>query len=522
MNVPKQPGVKGYWQPGHQLYQGKYTIEKDLGCGGFGVTYLARDRKFQQVVVKTLNEDVQHHPQFEKLRQDFLNEAIRLAKCSHHPHIVKIIELFEEEGLPCIVMEYVPGKDLAAWVEQRTLGESEAIYYIRQIGEALDAIHRQGFLHRDVKPSNIMIADDGSRAVLIDFGIAREYQQGGLTTQIAFISEGYSPIEQHYPTEKQTPYTDVYALAATLYFALTGKKPQKSQLRHYNLAQYQTDCLIAPKQINPDISERVNTAILQGMAVKPEARPQTIKAWLDLLPDTKLIPTKNLKNYFSSRTIPQLTMPVNSSSHGISTSQKRRFYFPLWGVYLTFLLIISSVSYSIISSKIYTKYLSSIFINEENLLYKNYDDSFQLKYPQTWRLTQHQSHDFTQTVAELLAPPNSDASNGALGKIIVEIRDLGNAPALTKVKQETIKHIKQWVANSEILENSETSLAGRQAYLLVYQGIDNGRGIRRMRVATVKNNREYALTYEADLSHYDLQKQSAQKIIDSFDWLNPQ
>ena len=114
--MSQQSGVKGDWPAGHRLYQGKYTVEQKLGCGGFGVTYLVKDKKSQQVVIKTLNQDVQLHPLFEKLRQDFFNEAIRLAKCSHHPHIVQIIELFEEEALPCIVMEYIPGKDLADWV----------------------------------------------------------------------------------------------------------------------------------------------------------------------------------------------------------------------------------------------------------------------------------------------------------------------------------------------------------------------------------------------------------------------
>jgi len=323
MNVPKQPRVKGYWQGGHQLCKGKYTIEKDLGAGGFGVTYLARDKKSQQVVIKTLNRDVQVHPLFEKLRQDFLNEAIRLAKCSHH-HIVEIIELFEENFLPCIVMEYIPGEDLATWVEKRNLEEAEAIFYIRQIGEALDTVHQQGLLHRDVKPKNIIITVDGSSAILIDFGIARDYRQRNLTTQITFVSEGYSPIEQYYPQERQAPYTDVYSLAATLYFALTRESPQCSQTRHYNLNQYENDPLIAPKELNPDISEEVNTAILLGMAVNPENRLQTIKSWLDFLPDIKSLPKKKLNNRVNARAISQKTLPINCY-HIISGYENKRF-----------------------------------------------------------------------------------------------------------------------------------------------------------------------------------------------------
>jgi len=509
MNVPKQPEVKGYWQRGHQLCKGKYTIEKDLGSGGFGVTYLARDKKSQQVVIKTLNQDVQVHPLFEKLRQDFLNEAIRLAKCSHH-HIVEIIELFEENFLPCIVMEYIPGEDLATWVEKRNLEEAEAIFYIRQIGEALDTVHQQGLLHRDVKPKNIIITVDGSSAILIDFGIARDYRQRNLTTQITFVSEGYSPIEQYYPQERQAPYTDVYSLAATLYFALTGKSPQYSQRRHYNLTRYGNDPLFAPKKINPNISEEVNTVILQGMALAPENRLQTIKNWLDLLPDVKNLPKKKLNNYVYYKATSQTTLPINPLYRMLRYVNKQFFLSSGKFVVAIFLILIPSV-YLTKNSHFYRKYISSIFVNEESLIYKNNNYSFELEYPHNWRLSQHRSQDFTKIVAELLAP-NSDSSHGALAKIVVEVRSLETARSLTDVKQETVKEIQQWFDNSEILENGETYLAGREAYLLVYEGTDGGRKIRRMRVATVKNNREYALIYEADLSHYEMQKNLHNKL----------
>lgn len=519
MNIPFQSEVRSYWKPGHQLYKGKYSIEKELGYGGFGVTYLARDRKSQQVVIKTLNQDVQNDCHFEKLRQDFLNEAIRLAKCSHHPHIVKIIELFEEESLPCIVMEYVPGQNLAAWVEQKILAEAEAIYYIRQIAEALDAVHRQGFLHRDVKPQNIMIATDESRAALIDFGIAREYKQGNLTTHTTFISEGYSPIEQHYPTEKQAAYTDVYSLAATLYFAVTGESPANAQSRHYNLAQYETDPLIGAKQINPEISEGINTAIIQGMAVNPEARSQTIKAWLDLLPDIKIIPRINVHNQVFASTTSRQTVLINSSSQKITSSRIRRSYISLWIFYVTAFGMIIPVIDSIIHSHLYKNFIPDIFIHKKNLGYENSEYGFHLEYHQNWRLSPHKSQNFTRTVTELVSS-DFDSSNGALSKIIVEVRDLEAAHSLSDVKQETVKDIQQWFTNSEIIENRKTFLGGREAYLLVYQGSDRGRVIRRMRVAKVKNHHEYALIYEADMGDYDLREKSAQQIIDSFAWLN--
>jgi len=161
------------------------------------------------------------------LRQDFLNEALRLAKCSH-PHIVAVNKLIEVEDLPCIVMEYIPGQDLAS---QGLVEEQEALTYINQIGSALTRVHQENLLHRDVKPQNILIHYHGKKAILIDFGIAREYSPNRPITRTAFNSDGYTPIEQYEIKGEQDAYTDVHALAGTLYFILTGTVPEKAPKR---------------------------------------------------------------------------------------------------------------------------------------------------------------------------------------------------------------------------------------------------------------------------------------------------
>ncbi|MFM6203567.1 MAG: serine/threonine protein kinase, partial [Dolichospermum sp.] len=165
------------WVSGQQLQDSKYTIEKELGEGGFGITYRARDNQGNYVVIKTLNDAIQKRADFAKFQQDFLNEAIKLAKCSH-PHIVQIYEVIHENDLWCMVMEYIDGEDLGSFVEnQGVLSETEALRYIQQIGSALTVVHDNGLLHRDIKPQNIMLRSGKSEAVLIDFGIAREFSQ---------------------------------------------------------------------------------------------------------------------------------------------------------------------------------------------------------------------------------------------------------------------------------------------------------------------------------------------------------
>ncbi|NER48045.1 MAG: serine/threonine protein kinase [Symploca sp. SIO1A3] len=274
------------WVAGQQLQGGKYTIERKLGTGGFGVTYLATTENHQQVVIKTLNETIIEHPDFAKFQQDFQDEALRMGKCSH-PHIVKIYEFFQEGALPCLVLEYIDGEDLASWVTNRdTLPEAEALHYIQQIGEALVEVHNNGFLHRDLKPQNIMLRTGKSEAVLIDFGIAREFTPNLTQTHTQFVSDNYSPIEQYDRRAKRDVYTDIYSLAATLYAILTGELPMAAPVRAAGTE------LEPPKQFNSHLSDRVNHAILKGMALLPEDRPQSVQEWFQLLGIETALPPK--------------------------------------------------------------------------------------------------------------------------------------------------------------------------------------------------------------------------------------
>ncbi|MDJ0534964.1 MAG: serine/threonine-protein kinase [Xenococcaceae cyanobacterium MO_207.B15] len=269
------------WKPGVAIQGGKYVIEEVLGVGGFGVTYRAKDTFLDKLVaIKTANDLIQTKPNFDKQQEKFVQEAFRLAKCSH-THIIKVNDVCREEELWCMVMEYVTGGDLEQKViHQGILASQSALKYIQQIGDALTYIHQQGLLHRDVKPSNIMLRQHTGEAVLIDFGLAREFVDGRFLTHTNARTECYAPIEQYEVRAKRGAYTDVYALAATCYFLLTGEQPLPAQFR------YQGAKLIPPKQHNPQISDRLNQAILQGMKLAPEQRPQSIPEWFTILLNT--------------------------------------------------------------------------------------------------------------------------------------------------------------------------------------------------------------------------------------------
>ncbi|PSB44388.1 serine/threonine protein kinase [Cyanosarcina cf. burmensis CCALA 770] len=265
---------------GKTLQRGKYTLEQEIGRGGFGITYKATHQFLgQPVVVKTLNELLRQAPQFAKFQRQFQDEARRLAACVH-PNIVRVSDFFIEDGLPFMVMDYIPGQTLAKVVfPDRPLPETLAIHYIRQIGAALEVVHQKNLLHRDVKPQNIILRQGTQEVVLIDFGIAREFTPGSTQTHTNMVSEGYAPIEQYLAHAPRTPATDVYALAATLYAILTAKVPVAASLR---------DRIPMPnvRQINPRLSVDVERAIILGMEIEAVNRPATVADWLELLPHT--------------------------------------------------------------------------------------------------------------------------------------------------------------------------------------------------------------------------------------------
>ncbi|MBD1918247.1 MULTISPECIES: serine/threonine-protein kinase [Cyanophyceae] len=263
---------------GKSLQQGKYVVEQELGRGGFGITYKAKNTVLAQaVVLKTINDALRQEPQFEEHQRHFQDEARRLARC-FHPNIVRVTDFFVEDGLPHIAMDYVPGQTLDKLVQSgRPLPETTALYYIRQVSEAVEAIHQAGLLHRDIKPQNLILRPDSQQVMLIDFGIAREFTPGVTQTHTHLVSEGYAPIEQYLPQARRSPATDVYGLAATLYTLLTGQVPTTALLRSRAPLQ-------SPHELQPSVSPDVSAAVMQGMAVEPDERPQHISDWLALLP----------------------------------------------------------------------------------------------------------------------------------------------------------------------------------------------------------------------------------------------
>ena len=274
---------------GMTLQDGKYRIDEVLGNGGFGQTYKAKHLHLHQtIIVKTLNRSQCLPFNLQQRIQRFIAEARQLAQYQH-PQIVPVMDLFVELDLPFVVTDYVPGLTLAQLVAQQPLPENIAIDYIHQVADVLATIHRTGRLHRVLTPDHLKIWDQTQTVTLTDFGLARQLLPEVTPINPKCLASGYAAIEQYLPQRPWTPATDIYALAATLYTLLTGQVPIPAGQRHKTP-------LSAPRHFQPQLSEGVERAVLWGMSMQPQQRPQSVTKWLTLLPEV----TPQPKRYSSA------------------------------------------------------------------------------------------------------------------------------------------------------------------------------------------------------------------------------
>jgi len=271
------------------LQSGKYTIERVIGSGGFGITYLARHNSLghyfaikeffiseyclRGYIGKTVKLQGIDPVVYDKYLQKFIEEAQILARLDH-PNIVKVTDIFQENNTAYIVMPFVEGQTLQQMVDEKgRLNYETAVNYIAQIAEAVDYIHQRDILHRDIKPDNIIITPE-NKAILIDFGSAREFIHDKTQQHTAIYTQGYAPLEQYSSNSKKGSYSDIYSLGAVFYFALTGQKPMDAATRTM-------DTMPEPKSLLLSIPNEANRTIMKAMSLKPENRQQSVSEFLE-------------------------------------------------------------------------------------------------------------------------------------------------------------------------------------------------------------------------------------------------
>ena len=275
--------------PLRSIVADRYQIEDLLGKGGFGSVYLVRDLRVQQNVfaLKEIVDPAQNE------RRHFTFEA-ELLKRTDHPSLPRVYRVFDdpEHGRAYMLMDYIEGPNLEKLRRRQTakrLPLAEVLTLLGPIFEAVAYLHRQQppIVHRDIKPSNIIAPDSGERTMLVDFGIAKEFDQEATTTAIRHATPGYGAPEQ-YGTGTDTR-TDIYGLGATLYTLLTGTPPVDAFFRMTQQMSKQADPLPTVKELLPDMPERVSDAIAQAMNLEKQERFQTVEDfWQALQPEQYL------------------------------------------------------------------------------------------------------------------------------------------------------------------------------------------------------------------------------------------
>lgn len=289
--VPESPAQL----PPRTILNDKYMLGVALGHGGFGITYLAWDITLERKIA--IKEYFPHNiaarstgratislysdkaqTDFEFGLQRFMAEGKALAKFHDHPGIISVLDSFKANGTGYIVMEYVNGVTFKGYLarEGGKISYQKALKILIPVMDSLRAIHKAGMLHRDVSPDNIYITENG-QIKLLDFGAAR-YEMGEYSKSLSVIlKDGFSPEEQYRSRGKQGAWTDIYALGATFYRAVTGEVPMQA------LDRMERDELKPPSVLGIAIPPRAEAQLMKALAVKGSDRQQTVQEFQDIL-----------------------------------------------------------------------------------------------------------------------------------------------------------------------------------------------------------------------------------------------
>jgi len=283
----------------HQLpvgtvLHGQYMVGKVLGQGGFGITYLGWDQNLETTIaikeyfprghvnresaysIMVSSFDREKDPQFQSNKRRFIQEARVLAKLEDIPQVVRVKNFFEENNTAYIIMEYIKGRDLRQYVQDQggKLTPQETFRLIKPTMEALTQVHAAGLVHRDISPDNIMLLPNG-KTKLLDFGAVRYVEAAGKNQALsrstqAILKHGFAPIEQYQSRGSLGPWTDVYALCATIYYCLTGEIPPEA-------GELIMDDISLDWGTIPGLTEQLRTALEKGFALRPADRTSSVE-----------------------------------------------------------------------------------------------------------------------------------------------------------------------------------------------------------------------------------------------------
>lgn len=326
MPIPLESGV---------LLKERYQINRIIGRGGMGSVYLADDTRLEGRLCAL--KEVYHDPDLteqsiSQAREQFMREATVLARLDH-PNLPKVSDYFSVDDRDYLVMDFIPGKDLRQLIREaerknKFLDERDVLNWASQISDAIEYLHNQDppILHRDIKPSNIKLTPTGV-IKLVDFGLVKILAREDVTITVV-QGRGtaiYTPLEQYGGDSGHTDVrSDIYAFSASLYHLLTNKAPIEARDRFLN-----PGCLESINEINRDINPRTERAILLGMNLHPDDRPESIHDF-----------RQNLMGEWNPITRPRSNLPPPTIVDLLAASPERELLFIAIGLFLMSLLFV--------------------------------------------------------------------------------------------------------------------------------------------------------------------------------------
>lgn len=293
-------------QPGTRLLQGQYTITRYLNSGGFGITYLANDSLDRTVVIKecflstfcrrsnnvVLASSAAYQADLKSVVRLFIGEAQNLARLAH-PNIVSVHQVFEDNGTAYMALDYIEGRDLLQIIEDEPakFSPDEVVRITEKLLSAVKYIHESGMLHRDISPDNVLISRT-CEPILIDFGAAREQasRKSRALSAMHIVKDGYSPQEFYIAGSEQGPFSDLYALGATLHHLIAGEAPPNSQLRLTAIAEGRPDLYTPLAGRFTGYPKGFLEAIDAALKCFPKERVKSASEWLDFFRTSGVLP----------------------------------------------------------------------------------------------------------------------------------------------------------------------------------------------------------------------------------------
>ncbi|WP_341530596.1 protein kinase [Nostoc sp. UHCC 0302] len=471
-----------------QIVGGRYQILTQLGRGGFGATFLAQDIQRPgnpHCVVKLFQPISNDAYTLQQAKRFFDLEAATLEVLGKHDNIPQLLAHFEENREFFLVQEFIPGHDISEEIPPigNLLSEAEVIQLLKDILEVLVFVHQNNVIHRDLKPANIRRRNLDNKIVLIDFGAVKQIStqmansQGQTTYTVAIGTHGYMPSEQ----ASQTPQlsSDIYAVGVIAIQALTGINPVafggQGLPRNHDTGEIDWH---EQAQISPQLREIIDNMVRYDF----RQRYPTAEAALQALTTLGHVPVTTITQK-SLSSLPTKKLLIGGG-------------------------ILAAVATAIVLLSQFTT------PTQKFLTYQDSNNGIKIKYPEGWE-RQDIPNPVTQELVTFLSPKQSDADKFR-DKLTISTETLSST--LDESRDLFIQEIKNSLPEAKIVNTSETTMANKRANKLVFTGKDGENNLKTLQVWTLKNDKAYVITYTAAIDDYDKFVQTAEKMIQSFEF----